>query len=331
VYNGSRNGVSTVKNLLARLIDSAVEPGTIVWDRGNVSKSHLNEVEKSGWKLICGIPKTPSEVKDILDDTSVSADPMTFVRKSKSGCIYAERTKGKLYGRERSVVVYTNQRRKMAEADARNEMLSVIGKKLDSLSKERKGWSEKRVHHEIESTVGDFRDFVWTRVSRSGDGPMIKWGFKKRELEKAAHLDGKYLLYSTDESPPADEVVDAYLEKDYIEKVFMTLKTKEKIEPVCHRLENRVKGIIFVCVLAYRLLSVLQWKLKETQEEGEGVSWESAEVLLRLLSRVERMEVSYGKQKQIWYLNVVDKIKRSVRILGYPNLFRDCEIESFEV
>jgi transposase len=111
----------------------------------------------------------------------------------------------------------------------------------------------------------------------------------------------------------------------------MTLKTKEKIEPVRHRLENRVKGIIFVCVLAYRLLSVLQWKLKETQEEGEGVSWESAEVLLRLLSRVERMEVSYGKQKQIWYLNVVDKIKKSVRILGYPNLFKDCEIESFEV
>jgi len=38
--------------------------------------------------------------------------------------IYAIKTRGKLYGRERSVVVYTNRERGVKEADARNEALA---------------------------------------------------------------------------------------------------------------------------------------------------------------------------------------------------------------
>jgi hypothetical protein len=30
-------------------------------------------------------------------------------------------------------------------------------------------------------------------------------------------------------------------------------------------------------------------------------------------------------------LMLLIRLKRSIRILGYPNLFKDCEIESFEV
>jgi len=58
VYNGSRNSASTVKNLLTRLNSMSIEQGTLIWDRGNVSKSYVNVVEAMEWKLICGVPKT---------------------------------------------------------------------------------------------------------------------------------------------------------------------------------------------------------------------------------------------------------------------------------
>jgi len=58
-----------------------------------------------------------------------------------------------------------------------------------------------------------------------------------------------------------------YLEKDFIEKVFRVLKSHEEIEPVRHRLEQRVRAYIFVCMLAYRLLAVLQWKLKSASQK----------------------------------------------------------------
>jgi len=54
VYNGSRHSASTVKNLLARLNAVSIEPGTLIWDRGNVSRRYVEMVEDMGWKLICG-------------------------------------------------------------------------------------------------------------------------------------------------------------------------------------------------------------------------------------------------------------------------------------
>ncbi len=66
VYNGSRHSASTVKNLLARLNAVSIEPGTLIWDRGNVSRRYVEMVEDMGWKLICGIPKTSKEAKEII-------------------------------------------------------------------------------------------------------------------------------------------------------------------------------------------------------------------------------------------------------------------------
>ncbi|VUT26389.1 MAG: hypothetical protein MASP_01478 [Candidatus Methanolliviera sp. GoM_asphalt] len=66
VYNGSRHSASTVKNLLARLNAVSIELGTLIWDRGNVSRRYVEMVEDMRWKLICGIPKTSKEAKEII-------------------------------------------------------------------------------------------------------------------------------------------------------------------------------------------------------------------------------------------------------------------------
>ena len=327
VYKGSRNSASTVKNLLARLIDSAIEPGTIVWDRGNVSKEHIKSVEGTDWDLICGIPKTSNDAVDIITRTEIQCNPLTFVRKSKCGSIYAEKVTGTLYGRERSVVVYLNPNRRLNVVDARNQALSEIGEELDSLSDRGANWSEKDLHSEIDRIVGNWKKYIHVTVSRKPTGPRVNWKYRQDVLRHADKTDGKFLLYATDESLDAGDIVNMYLDKDFIEKVFRTMKSSEKIEPVRHRLETRVKGHIFVCVLAYRLLSALQWYLKGLKVKGEGISWERAEKLLSKLSRIERMEVTYGKQRQTWYLNVSDEVKKTVKLLGFPGLFDDSIVE----
>ena len=76
-----------------------------------------------------------------------------------------------------------------------------------------------------------------------------------------------------------------YLEKDFIEKVFRVLKTQKEVEPVRHRLEHRVKAYLFVCMLAYRLRAVLQWKLKEAS--GKEGAWESADMFLRDMAVIQ--------------------------------------------
>ena len=74
------------------------------------------------------------------------------------------------------------------------------------------------------------------------------------------------LLFSTDESLSPAEVLKAYFENDFVEKVFRKLKTSEEMEPVQHRLKRLVRVYIFVCVLAYRLRADLQWRLRKISD-----------------------------------------------------------------
>lgn len=321
VYEGSRHSASTVKNLLARISTSTMEPGTLIWDRGNISLKHIELVEKSGWKLISGVPKTLKKAKEIIAETEIHIGPESLVRSSQAGHIYAEKTVNQIYGKPRSTFVYENRSRGVRDSDARNEALSVIGQDLDELSLYGKHWPEKKLHAKIESIVGTWSDYFDVTVSRKLDDPRIKWSYKRNELREAEKKDGKWLLVSTDDSISAHKAVNSYLEKDFIEKVFRIIKTQEEVQPVRHRLENRVRAYLFVCMLAYRLLAVLQWRLK--QASGREDSWESASELLQDLSRVERVDVRFGNEIKTLYLNLSEKTSKSLKSIGLRDLFKE--------
>jgi len=140
-------------------------------------------------------------------------------------------------------------------------------------------------------------------------------------FEKRKKKDGKWLLVSTDDSISAHKAVNSYLEKDFIEKVFRIIKTQEEVQPVRHRLENRVRAYLFVCMLAYRLIAVLQWRLK--QASGREDSWESASELLQDLSRVERVDVRFSNEIKTLYLNLSEKTSKSLKSIGLRDLFKE--------
>lgn len=325
VYGGSRNIASTVKNLLVRLMDAGVEKGTIIWDRGNVSKDHVKLVEDAGWKLICGVPATSKEACAFLDGTEVPVTPEAFVQRSKTGHIYAVKTKGQLFGRERSVVVCINEERRSGRMNDQNEVLAWIGEELDKLSVRGQGWSEAALHKEIKGIVGSLEDLVHVRVKRikGGVGPRIEWWFKTREIEDAARPQGKSLLLSTDESLPAKEVVRSYFEKDFVEKVFRMLKTDEEMEPVRHRLEHRVRAYLFVCVLAYHLLSALHFRMKATVKTDNVKVWEQTFDFLDDLGRVERAEIRFGNEVKTLYLNVSKSTGEMLKKIGMKDLLKE--------
>jgi len=321
IYDGSRNSLTTIKNLVAKLINTGIEPGTLIWDRGNVSKEHVNMIELAHWKLICGIPKTLKDVKNIIDKTDISLSPETFVHKSRTGHIYAKRTTDQLFDKQRSVVVYINQERRNSKINDQNEVLAFIGEELNALSEKGKDWPEARLHESIDKIVGSWKEHVFTRVKRNNVVPRIEWNYITQQIEESEHSHGKYLLYSTDESLPPHEVVKTYFGKDFVEKVFRTLKTSEEMEPVRHRLENRVRVYIFVCVLAYRLLAELQWRLDEFSER-KGI-WKDADAFIHDLERVERVEVKLGHQVKNWHLNLTGMSDKTLEIIGYKGLLKE--------
>ncbi|MGI0130404.1 MAG: IS1634 family transposase [Thermoplasmata archaeon] len=320
-YRGSRNGSGTSRNVLVELQRAGIPPGLIIVDRGIANERMATEARGMGWHLLGGLSKQLKEVRTILRETEVPRTPSAYVRGTRQGSIYAVKVRAQLWKEEREVVMYTNAERAQRDEEERNRELAAIGKALTALSEKGKDWREAKLHAAIGAIVGSWKDLVQVRVQRGGKTPRILWEYRERGLKVAAREDGKYVLFCTDEGMPAEMVVEEYLGKDFVEKVFRTLKTPVELEPVRHRRERRVRAYLFVCMLAYRLISALRWRLVEA-----GVKEKTAEYQERLveeLSRVERTEVVLGGQRRMWYLNKSDFIVEALRKLGLKDLLKE--------
>jgi len=77
-----------------------------------------------------------------------------------------------------------------------------------------------------------------------------------------AALDGIYIIRTsvTETEFTADETVRVYKDLSLVESAFRSLKTVDlKVRPIYHRLPNRVRAHVFLCVLAY----YVEWHMRQ--------------------------------------------------------------------
>ena len=88
---------------------------------------------------------------------------------------------------------------------------------------------------------------------------------KAERIAAEAALDGVYVLRTSvgAEQLSTPEVVRSYKQLQRVERAFRTLKGPLEIRPIHHRLEERVRAHVFLCMLAY----YLAWHLREAWSE----------------------------------------------------------------
>ena len=89
------------------------------------------------------------------------------------------------------------------------------------------------------------------------------------QLAEAEEFDGYSCVFST-RSLPQDKMLSLYFDKDVVEKAFRSLKGITQLRPVRHWLAERVHAHVFLCYLAYLLLSLLQYRLRKTDFTAES-------------------------------------------------------------
>lgn len=78
-------------------------------------------------------------------------------------------------------------------------------------------------------------------------------------------LDGKYLIFTTDQTLSPEDVVLGYKQLAEVEAGFRTLKTQLELRPIYHRLEERIRAHVLLCWLALLLVRVA--------ETTSGMTW----------------------------------------------------------
>ena len=122
-----------------------------------------------------------------------------------------------------------------------------------------------------EAEIGLAAGAVWNRwrVKKHFELEITDTSFafrrKQEQIEQEAALDGIYVLRTSvsAETLATPEVVRSYKQLKEVERAFRSFKGPLELRPIHHRLEDRVRAHVLLCMLAY----YLEWHLRQAWAE----------------------------------------------------------------
>jgi hypothetical protein len=253
VFSGELHDDKTLPSQIEKLKDRfGLSKIVVVSDRGMVTKANLElmrEADGIGWITALKAPQIQKLARQqvlqlsLLDQTNlaeiISADyPGERLIVCRNPLVAAERARKRtelLEATEQGLAEITH-RVKRGTLHGADQIGLAVGPAL-------KRYKVKK-HFEIQITD---TSFAYQR--------------KTEQIDAEAALDGIYVLRTSvaDIELSTGEVVRSYKNLEQVERAFRTFKGPElEIRPIHHRLEDRVRAHVFLCMLAY----YLTWHLR---------------------------------------------------------------------
>jgi transposase len=249
VFDGNVHDARTLQDLITLFGRYQLAPGLFIYDRGIVSGRNLQDIKRLHWDTLCGVPLNPALKKFWRS----WADPQQLTQ---------------LPNRQRvgQTVFYTCVQPYQLDG-VRGHLTLCFNERLQRDARESR------------------RDEVIYAQKLLAQDKSIKPGLERffdsrghllaAQLTETEEFDGYSCLFCT-RSLPQDKMLALYFDKDLVEKAFRSLKGITQLRPIRHWLAERVHAHVFVCYLAYLLLSLLQYRLRHTEFTAESALLELA-------------------------------------------------------
>ena len=259
VFKGNTSDETTVRQQLLNLKNKlGVENFTFVGDRGMVTNARIEELEKEGWwesfTYITALKRR--EMMALIEDES---HPIQLELFDHQNLAEVEREG------ERYVLCHNPQRLEQDRA-TRLRLLERTEEKLESIRKnvaagryKKKDAIARRLYRWLDRwSMGRFFDVEY------GEG-VFSYRQIEEEIERYARLDGCYVIRSNieKEKQTTAGLRERYKNLQFVEQAFRAMKTTDiQVRPIRHFNEPQVRGHIFACFLAYRVV----WELRQRLE-----------------------------------------------------------------
>ncbi len=256
VFKGNTSDQTTVKQELQNLKTKlGLEKFTFVGDRGMVTHARIEELEKEGWwedfRYITAL--TRHEMMALVEDEHHPIQLELFDHKRLTEVEH----EGTRY------VLCHNPKREQQDQETRLRLLALTHAKLEALHAnvlagrvKNKDVIARRLYRWV-NRWGMERFFATTH-----DEGVFTYTRKEDEIKRYTRLDGCYVIRSNVEvaRQTTDELRDRYKDLKYVEQAFRTMKTTDiQTRPIRHFNEPQVRGHLFACFLAYRVI----WELRQ--------------------------------------------------------------------
>jgi len=260
LYEGSEPDATLFPTAISRTIDRVrevsggkVEKLTVVFDKGNNSQGNITELSDRKVHFIGSL--SPSHYPTL---SSIRLSRFTPVELENGSEALVFDTQAKAFDRSVRVVVTYNPRtaRKQEKRFQKN-----LGKALAELAQIR--WSKvKDPEAKIRETVTPV--FPASLFEVQGEGANVKVGLDQRAVRVYRKRFGKNLIFTDRHDLSVIDVVQAYRDRDEVERVFGEMNDPETVpfQPVRHWTDQKIVIHAFICILGLLLLKLLQLKLK---------------------------------------------------------------------
>jgi Transposase DDE domain len=230
-----------------------LEQVIVVCDRGMATKANVELLSQSEGVAWITALKAP-QVKKLVKDGALQLSLFDKQNLAEIAC-------QELYPGERLVVC----RNPLVAAERTRKREALLGATEGAL--EEIAGRVKRGTLHGEAVIGLAVGAVWNRYkvkkhfALTIEADRFAFARKAEQIEAEAALDGIYVLRSGGLDAgelAAPAIVRAYKQLKENEKGFATIKGPLQVRPIGHRLEDRVRGHLLICMLAHYLVWHLQ-------------------------------------------------------------------------
>ncbi len=287
VFAGNRHDSTTLEEMLKGL-DRRVglrPEQTVVVDRGMAGKENVGQIRAHGMHYLVAEPY--AERKDWVAEFQDSGEFVAVEREPSPGNPFQKKStiqvKMRRVDDETHVLCLSSERKEKDRAirELHEKRLLVDLEKLKERVSQGKGRGTKPA--EIRESIGRLKE-RYSRVARyyrmEYDEAKKTFAYHLEESKRAEaeKLDGSYLLKTDRQDLSAEEAWRIYILLTRAEAAFRALKSPLAERPIFHHKECRVEVHIFLCVLAYHLLTAIE---KTLLDAGAHTSWATVREQLR--------------------------------------------------
>ncbi|MEA3486534.1 MAG: IS1634 family transposase [Thermodesulfobacteriota bacterium] len=284
-YPGSVSEPGTLKEILEDLKGGADRQPTlferrptIVIDAGIATDSNIELIKEYQCNYVCVSRVRPGDV---------NTDDLTCLER-KSGKVHLKKFDG-----DDEVLVYCKSEGRLAKEEAmKTQFVNRFEEGLKLLENSIKNPRGRKDYDGIMtrlgrllqkySTVARFYTVDVERDQETGKATSISWKLSdEKGLER--RYSGAYYVRTNRGDLEAEEIWQLYLTLLEVESAFRSLKSELGLRPNFHQKDARIDGHIFISVLAYHLLAVIQRKLRQN---GIHHRWETIRNLMSTQTRV---------------------------------------------
>ncbi len=282
---GNTSDMKTVEKVKNDLLGWKL--GRCVWvmDRGMSSEENRLILQKAGGHYITG--EKLRDNQEVHKEVLAKRGRFTAIRENLE---IKEVIIGDGERRRRFILVH-NPEEAAKDKSTRENTLKRIEESLKSI-KEQKGLHKKNVCALLaHRTMGRY-----LRQLKTG---AIK--IDKGKIKEEAHLDGKYIISTSDDTLSPEDVALGYKQLMEVERAFRTLKTTLDLRPVYHRKDDRIESHVFLCFLALLLVRIAERKTNMT--------WDS------IKAQMERLHMGEFFSKEGRVFQTTEPTREQVNIL----------------